>query len=76
VECGHEHVEPGGFGGVELFAVSKGVPPVVRGFLDDVVRQGRADAPPRPVVDENPHQRAGTGASRLRAANSSTAFAP
>ena len=42
---------------IEQFAVSKGVAPVGASFLDDVVRQGRADAPRRPVVDENPHQR-------------------
>src|SRR5204862_5241649 len=41
---------------------------------NDVGGQGGGHAPRRPVVEEDAHQRPDTGASRLRAANSSTAL--
>src|SRR6266850_629143 len=58
----------------QQFAVSEGIPATRTGFLDGLTRQRRRNASRRAVIEEDAHQRPGTGASRLRAANSRTAF--
>lgn len=70
----NEHIESGGFGGIEQFAVPERVPTMGTSLLDRVVGQSSRNASRCSVVEEDAHQRAEIGASRLRAANSRTAL--
>src|SRR4030095_9311427 len=72
--CRDEYIEAGCFRGVQQFAVLQRVPSTSPRLLDGVIGERRGNTSRGPIVEENAHQRWAAGASRLRAANSSTAL--
>src|SRR3954452_11421480 len=59
---------------VQQFAILQRAPCKSPRLLDGVIGERRGNTSPGPIVEENAHQRGAAGASRLRAANSSTAL--
>src|SRR3954470_3841263 len=72
--CRDEYIESGRFRAVRQFGVLQRVPSTSPRLFDGVIGERRGNTSRSPIVEENAHQRRAAGASRFRAANSSTAL--